>query len=131
MSENPMLGEIPKGVFKVGQRILQRCDGSVFDASTPHAGNVIVIIGLSIETHLRLPGFKFTDETAGSESVEIPIDRSHADPGQSFPHAFINFISSGMRSEVFDLFQDDLTLIGHSIFFFKGQMATRLQTNRY
>jgi hypothetical protein len=93
----------------------------IINSPAIHTGDVIMVVGVAVETHLGISGIDLSNETRLGQHVQVSIDGPHTDAGDPPAHPLIHFIGCGMGMDLLDFLQNDLSLVGHSVFLVRYQ----------
>jgi hypothetical protein len=106
-----------RGAVQIIFQFVERCDGRIVNTATADAADMVVFFGDTVETFHGAGELQPLDFSQFAKHIEISVNGAQADPGQPFSHPLVNFIGGRMVVISADLFQNDLTLSGHSRFF--------------
>jgi len=74
---------------------------------------MVVDMGCAVKTFLGPADIQFLDNPAFGHDFKIAVHRAQADFGQTFPHHLIQYIGSGVRSNVAQFIKNNLALLGN------------------
>jgi len=117
VSEYSVFCQLSAGFFQRVHEAFARCNRGVLNSSAAGAGQVIMFFRIAVKAHLASPGIQFSYRPRAFQDIQIAIHSPQADPGNPFPHFFINLISGGVIGCGFDFLQDHPALWCHPVSF--------------
>jgi hypothetical protein len=85
---------------------------NVVHAPAFRATDMVVLIEVGVEPALGAGDVELADGAVVGEYVEVPVDRTQADPGKALADHVVQFLSRGVGGELAEFLQDHLPLLG-------------------
>jgi hypothetical protein len=92
---------------------------NIVNSAAPHATQMVVPGDVAIETGLDARKFQFSDDASPSQQLQIPVNGAQTDFVDPPTDNFVKRNGRGMRLELLQLLQDDLSLPSTALNWFR------------
>ena len=89
---------------------IQWFQGGIIDPTATQTAQVIVMVGGGVVPSLGPGGLQLQNLSGFRKNIQIPVNSTQTNPGQSLPHHFIDFQRCRVTFHLAELFHDDLSL---------------------
>ena len=103
----------------------------ILHPTTIYTADMIVILGIAIEPLLGASKLQFLYHAAFGQNPKITVNSAQADPRQSLAYHLVNLVGSRMGGDLFQLFDDNSSLVSHPELSVYGQVSLLFNNNNY